>query len=68
MATIIIRDLPESVDLDRQAMLAIMGGARFRSRAADVARPAFRGKRLVGYPSGRTGKAEPETAPGAPIR
>ncbi|MGB0126588.1 MAG: hypothetical protein WBP72_03040 [Rhodocyclaceae bacterium] len=28
MATIVIRDLAQSVELDRQAMLAISGGAR----------------------------------------
>ena len=60
MATIVIRDLPESVDLDRQAMLAIMGGARFRPGAAGMGRPGFRGKRLTDYPSGLMGKPLPD--------
>lgn len=60
MATIVIRDLPESVDLDRQAMLAIMGGARFRPRAAEMGRAALRGKRLSNYPSGLAGKHLPD--------
>lgn len=32
MSIIVIKDLPESVELDRQAMAAITGGARFASR------------------------------------
>ncbi|MES2150718.1 MAG: hypothetical protein V4508_13120 [Pseudomonadota bacterium] len=47
MAIIVIRDLPENVELDRQAMLAIIGGARRRSSGVLV-RPA--GKRIVSYP------------------
>ncbi|MDB5747733.1 MAG: hypothetical protein JWP72_2581, partial [Massilia sp.] len=31
MATIVIKDLPESTELDRQAMLAIAGGSRLRA-------------------------------------
>ena len=31
MATIVIKDLPESSELDRQAMLAVIGGSRFRA-------------------------------------
>ncbi|CAN7373718.1 hypothetical protein [Massilia sp. LjRoot122] len=31
MATIVIKDLPESTELDRQAMFAIAGGSRQRS-------------------------------------
>jgi len=37
MATIVIKDLSESTELDRQAMLAIAGGARFRAGAAGTA-------------------------------
>jgi hypothetical protein len=33
MVTIVINDLPESTELDRKAMLAITGGARFRAGA-----------------------------------
>jgi hypothetical protein len=46
MATIVIKDLPESTELDRQAMLAIAGGSRFRAAGAGVARPAARRIRL----------------------
>ena len=42
MATIVIKDLPESTELDRQAMLAITGGSRFRAASMSVARPAVR--------------------------
>jgi hypothetical protein len=31
MATIVIKDLSENTELDRQAMLAIAGGARLRA-------------------------------------
>lgn len=43
MATIVIKDLPENMDLDRQAMLAITGGARLRGRPAATARMPVRG-------------------------
>ena len=33
MATIVIKDLPENVDLDREAMQAVTGGARLRGQA-----------------------------------
>jgi hypothetical protein len=45
MAIIVIKDLPENFELDRQAMLAIAGGSRFRSGAAAL-RPEVRRKRL----------------------
>jgi hypothetical protein len=37
MATIVIKDLSESTELDRRAMLAIAGGARLRAGAAGPA-------------------------------
>ena len=40
MATIVIKDLSENTALDRQAMLAIAGGARFRAGAAGTASAA----------------------------
>lgn len=44
MATIVIKDLPENIDLDRAAMRAVIGGARLRgassSRPTRPARPA----------------------------
>jgi hypothetical protein len=39
MATIVIKDLSESTELDRQAMLAIAGGSRLRASGRFV-RPA----------------------------
>ena len=46
MATIVIKDLLASNELDRQAMLAIAGGSRFGGRAAVVGRPAYQRVRL----------------------
>jgi hypothetical protein len=39
MATIVIKDLSDNLDLDRKAMQAVMGGSRLRShvRAAGAA-------------------------------
>ena len=37
MANIVIKDLPDSLELDRQAMLSIIGGARSRGQ-----NPVFR--------------------------
>ena len=45
MATIVINDLPENTELDRQAMLAIAGGSRLRA-GARVVRPAPQRVRL----------------------
>jgi hypothetical protein len=52
MASIVIKDLPESIDLDRQAMVAIAGGARSRGRPSFHGRTIFRGSRIVAYPAG----------------
>lgn len=44
MATIVIKDLPENTDLDREAMQAITGGARLRaSPAASIRAPRLSG-------------------------
>jgi hypothetical protein len=51
MARIVIRDLPENVDLDRQAMLAISGGSRFRSAAAASGKEPFRARGIALYRS-----------------
>ncbi|MEO7497759.1 MAG: hypothetical protein ABIT83_09920 [Massilia sp.] len=40
MARIVIRDLTESTELDRQAMRAISGGSRLRAGAPLNAQPA----------------------------
>ncbi|MES2353597.1 MAG: hypothetical protein V4568_04180 [Pseudomonadota bacterium] len=52
MATIIIKDLSESVDLDHQAMASITGGARIRTAKTIFARTMLQGTRIVNYPSG----------------
>ena len=61
MATIVIKDLPESTELDRQAMLAIAGGSRLRAGGAatsGVARPRARRIRLFDLvPGGGAGQA-----------
>jgi hypothetical protein len=46
MATIVINDLPESTELDRKAMLAVTGGARFRAGANVGGRAAIERMRL----------------------
>ena len=52
MALINIKDLPQSVELDRAAMVAIVGGARARARPIDLAGAASRNSRIVDYPPG----------------
>jgi hypothetical protein len=42
MAIIVIKDLPESVDLDRRAMAAITGGMRARGHQTALGRRLFR--------------------------
>jgi hypothetical protein len=49
MASIVIKDLTESTELDRQAMLAIAGGSRLRAGSggtAGAAHPVIRRIRL----------------------
>ena len=46
MATIVIHDLPESSELDRQAMHAIAGGSRFRSGGAGASTVRTNGRRV----------------------
>ena len=52
MALIDIKDLPQSDELDRQAMLAIVGGARAGTRPTDLVGAALRRGRIVDYPPG----------------
>ncbi|HJW24121.1 MAG TPA: hypothetical protein VJ576_04420 [Rhodocyclaceae bacterium] len=52
MAKIVIKDLTESVDLDRQAMVAITGGARIRGRHPLAGYTPLRSNRIVDYPPG----------------
>ena len=63
MATIVIKDLPESTELDRQAMLAITGGSRFRAGAAVGGRAAFQRVRLFDFSIGGAGKKPPAARP-----
>lgn len=46
MATIVIKDLPENMDLDREAMQAITGGARLRGSPAGPVRASARAARF----------------------
>lgn len=50
MAKIFIKDLPESVDLDRRAMLAIAGGARLGGQRNILPGTLFRNARIIAYP------------------
>jgi hypothetical protein len=52
MALIDIKDLPQSVELDRRAMLAIVGGARAGARPIDLVGATFQSGRIVDYPPG----------------
>jgi len=60
MATIVIKDLPENMDLDRQAMAAITGGARLRGRPTASARAASRGSRIADKLSGLRADPSPD--------
>lgn len=62
MATIVIKDLTESVDLDHQAMVAITGGARTRGRQPILGRTIFRTNRIVNFPTGFQGSAAPDAS------
>jgi hypothetical protein len=53
MASIVIKDLTESIELDRQAMTAITGGARTRGRQPSFGRTLFRSDRIVNFPDFR---------------
>jgi hypothetical protein len=50
MAVIKIKDLADSLDLDREAMIAIVGGSRTGAHPGFRARPAASGNRLFNYP------------------
>jgi hypothetical protein len=56
MAVIVIKDLPDSVDLDREAMVAITGGARARAGQAWTPRRTGAGMRVFSYPEGFPGQ------------
>ena len=54
MTTISIKDLPESVTLDREAMLAITGGARSGMSSNFSGRSMSGSERVIVYPPGFT--------------
>jgi len=66
MGILVIKDLQESVDLDRQAMAAIAGGARIASHDTLLAPRPFIGLR-VGITGGATARGS-ATLTAAPPR
>ncbi len=58
MAVIVIKDLSENTDLDREAMTAIIGGARLAGsyRWQSTRRPSL--TRLIQYPDGFPGTSQ----------
>jgi hypothetical protein len=71
MTIIAIKDLSESVDLDRRAMAAITGGARVRSGQSVLGRAIPGSARLINDPIGAltfnarsAGTGTPHVAPG----
>lgn len=58
MSTIVVKDLQENVDLDRQAMLAIAGGSRFGGRPSFLGHATIRAARVVNLPPGFAVKGE----------
>ena len=49
---LIIRDLPQSDDLDREAMRSIVGGGRTGARPAYIDEARTESDRIVDYPPG----------------
>ena len=52
MATIRIKDLGDNTELDRQAMRAIVGGARGGGQPWQAIAGIFEDRRIVDYPPG----------------
>ena len=52
MKTLQIKDLSDSSELDREAMRAIVGGARGGSQPWQAIADVFRDRRIVDYPPG----------------
>jgi hypothetical protein len=52
MAKLVIKDLTDSVELDRQAMAAIVGGARIGAHVSVAVQVAPGSARVVEYPPG----------------
>jgi hypothetical protein len=61
MASIVIKDLLESVELDRKAMVAIVGGARSSGARTPLGRTIFQTNRIVSYPTGFVSRPRRET-------
>ena len=68
MATIVIKDLSENTELDRQAMLAIAGGARVRAGAAGAAGAARAEPRRIRLFDLAPGGGAKQARPPAPSR
>ncbi|MFM0731884.1 hypothetical protein PQQ52_15490 [Paraburkholderia sediminicola] len=52
MAKLVIKDLTDSVELDREAMAAIVGGARIGARTSVAVQVVPGTARVVDYPPG----------------
>ena len=52
MSKIVIKDLTESVELDREAMSAITGGACTQGNQSSFDPAIFRSTKIVNYPPG----------------
>ena len=50
--TLILKDLPQSDDLDREAMRSIVGGGRTGGRPAHIDQARIDSGRIVDYPPG----------------
>lgn len=59
MSSITIKDLPDSIELDREAMRTITGGSRSGGRQAFPHRSLVRGSGLINAPSGFTHRIVP---------
>ncbi|MGJ7915069.1 hypothetical protein ACI48D_06255 [Massilia sp. LXY-6] len=58
MATIVIKDLSDNLDLDRKAMQAITGGARLRSRMRAAGVAPVSAPRIVDFHTGLASRRE----------
>ncbi|RKF51128.1 hypothetical protein [Paraburkholderia fungorum] len=68
MAKLVIKDLTESVELDRQAMAAIVGGARIGARSSIALQVVPAPTRVVDYPPGFPAARQTiSDASGAPV-
>jgi hypothetical protein len=71
MSIILIKDLAESVDLDREAMTAITGGARTRAPQVYFERTTLGDSRIFSYPMGvarKPGKGPGQSARTRPLK